>query len=142
MNSASFHVETLNFLQETLSSPGFYVGTLNFVLAALFWTMLGRFLLGLFIGDDHPNYILRFFRLLTNPVLRVTHPLTPRFIDGNLTLLYAGFWLMLARFVMYFTYFVALAMYLKPEASIGAVLLVAAVEAGLQLYSFRLAFFF
>ena len=41
----------------------------NFVLAALMYTMLGRFLLGLMVDADSPNYIWRFFCRFTDPVV-------------------------------------------------------------------------
>jgi YggT family protein len=69
----------------------------NYLLAALMYTLLGRFLLGLFVPPDWNNYIWRFFRRVTDPVLAVTARITPRFMLGALMPLVAVFWIILLR---------------------------------------------
>ncbi|GBD43695.1 hypothetical protein HRbin40_01174 [bacterium HR40] len=70
----------------------------NYVLAAVFWTMLGRFLLGLFVPLDWDNFIWRFFRLLTDPVLALIRPLTFGLVPEGLLPLVAAFGLVVVRF--------------------------------------------
>lgn len=73
----------------------------NYALSALFWTCLGRFLLGLFVPPNSTNYIWRGFRLLTDWAIDLVRPITPAFVlDGFLPLV-AGFWILVARFLFY-----------------------------------------
>ena len=69
----------------------------NFVLAALMYTMLGRFILGFFYPPDSTNYIWRAFVRITDPVVRVVQVVTPRAVPHMLLLLFAAVWLLTAR---------------------------------------------
>lgn len=69
----------------------------NFLLATVMWTMAGRFLLGLFVAPDWDNYIWRFFRRLTDPVLDLVRRVTPSFMVESLLPLVAIWWLIVAR---------------------------------------------
>lgn len=69
----------------------------NYLLAALMWTMLGRFLLGLFVPLEWDNYIWRFFRRLTDPVLDLVRWITPSFMVDSLLPLVAVFWIIVLR---------------------------------------------
>ena len=68
----------------------------DYVLSALIWTMAGRFLLGLFVPPDWDNYIWRFFRRVTDPVLAVVQRITPSFMVDPFMPLVAVWWLFLA----------------------------------------------
>ena len=72
----------------------------NFVLAALMYTMLGRFLLAFFIPPDSKNYIWRAFVWLTDPALRAVQFVTPLAVPHLLVLLFAAMWLLTARVVL------------------------------------------
>ena len=69
----------------------------DYLFAALIYTMLGRFVLGLFVPPEWDNYIWRFFRRVTDPVLAVTERLTPRFMVEAFLPLVAVWWLFVAR---------------------------------------------
>ena len=69
----------------------------NYLVAAVIYTMFGRFVLGFFVPPDWDHYIWRFFRRITDPVLRATSWITPRFVPDALLPLVAVFWLYLAR---------------------------------------------
>ena len=69
----------------------------NYLIAALAYTMLARFGLGLFVPPDWTNYIWRFFVRVTNPVLWAVRLVTPRFVDATFLPLLAVFWLTLIR---------------------------------------------
>lgn len=73
----------------------------NYLLAALFYTMIARFGMGLFIPHDWPNYIWRWFLRLTDPVLRATALLTPGFIQGAYLPLFALIWIALLRIALF-----------------------------------------
>lgn len=76
-----------------------------YLLAALMWTMLGRFVLGLFVPPNWDNYIWRFFRTVTDPVLALVRPITPAFMIEPLMPLVGAFWLLLARIAWWFVMF-------------------------------------
>ena len=79
----------------------------NYVLAALLYTMFGRFALGLFLPPDSPNYIFRWFCRLTDPVLAPVRVITPLSIGPRYLPLVAAFWLgalRLAFFAVLFHY--------------------------------------
>lgn len=73
----------------------------NFLLAAVMYTLIGRAALGLFVPADWDNYIWRFFRLLTDPVLRVVRVITPSVLADGILPVFGVLWLMLLR-VIYF----------------------------------------
>ncbi len=71
----------------------------NYILAALMYTLLGRFVLSLFVSPDWDNYIWRFFRTMTDPVLAAVAVITPRFMVGLLMPLVAVFWIIVLRII-------------------------------------------
>lgn len=72
----------------------------NYLLAVLVYTMLGRFILSLFLPPQSGNYIWRFFRRLTDPVLVAVGFITPRFIAPFLLPLVSVFWLTVLRIAL------------------------------------------
>ena len=78
----------------------------NYVLAALVYSMFARFILGMFVPPDWPNYIWRGFVRLTQPVILVVAFITPSYAHGVflpiiaavwLTAIRLGYWLILAQ---------------------------------------------
>ncbi|MBI3708417.1 MAG: YggT family protein [Proteobacteria bacterium] len=69
----------------------------NYVLSMLFYTMFGRFALGMFLPPDSPNYIYRWFRRLTGWIIRPVAVITPRALHGHLLAPVAAFWIVVAR---------------------------------------------
>ncbi|BBF94089.1 YggT family protein [Blastochloris tepida] len=74
----------------------------NFILAALFYTLLGRVLLGIVVDADSKNYIWRFFCRVTDPVVNAVALVTPRAAPPILVWLFSLVWLFLARVALYF----------------------------------------
>lgn len=74
-----------------------WILVVDYLFAVLIYTMLGRFLLGLFVPADWDNYIWRFFRRLTDPVLAVVARITPGFMIEPLMPLVAVWWLFVLR---------------------------------------------
>jgi uncharacterized protein YggT (Ycf19 family) len=81
---------------ESLPREG-WVLAIDYLFAALIYTMLGRFVLGLFVPPASDNYIWRFFRRVTDPVLATTERVTPGFMVEPLLPLVAVWWLFLLR---------------------------------------------
>ena len=79
----------------------------NFVLAALMYTLAGRLLLGLFLGPDSSNFIMRFFVLITEPVVRAVAVVTPAAVPPGLLVAFTFVWTFFAR-VAFFLLFAAL----------------------------------
>jgi YggT family protein len=73
----------------------------NYVLAAVMYTMFGRALLGLFVSQDSPLYIMRGFRFITDPFIRLFAGVTPRFIPPGLAPLYVAFLLIVLRLIFW-----------------------------------------
>lgn len=73
----------------------------NYALAVLIYSLFGRFLLGVFVPPDSPNYIWRFFRRLTDPLLRAAGWLIPGYVAVPLRPLAAAFHLYVFRVVLF-----------------------------------------
>jgi uncharacterized protein YggT (Ycf19 family) len=69
----------------------------NFILAALVYTLMGRFVLSFLVPENWDNYIWRAFRRLTDPVIAVVAPITPRMVPYRVILLFSMLWLTVAR---------------------------------------------
>lgn len=69
----------------------------NYALAVVFYTMFGRFALGLFLPPDSPNYIYRWFRRLTEWFVRPVAFATPSDIPPAFLPLAAAFWIAVVR---------------------------------------------
>ena len=69
----------------------------NFILAAVMYTLMGRLLLGFFVPDDWDNYIWRFFKTITDPVLRMVRTITPSILTQPVVIIFAVLWLMTLR---------------------------------------------
>lgn len=72
----------------------------NFILAALFYTLIGRLVLGMFVPEDWNNYLWRAFRRLTDPVVFAVRWITPSTLPRTVVMLFALLWLMAARVVL------------------------------------------
>ncbi|TAK87254.1 MAG: YggT family protein [Betaproteobacteria bacterium] len=79
----------------------------NYAFSVLFWTLVGRFMFAVFLPPDSPNYIYRWFRRLTEwlmrPVEFVTHPIMPAVVLP----LVAAFWVAVARVAFFMAMYAA-----------------------------------
>jgi YggT family protein len=69
----------------------------NFTLAAAMYTLLGRYVLSLIFKPDSDKVIWRVFAQVTNPILHFVRSLTPAVVPDGLVMVFAIFWLLLAR---------------------------------------------
>jgi uncharacterized protein YggT (Ycf19 family) len=74
-----------------------WILAVDYLFAALIYTMIGRFILGLFVPANWQNYIWQFFRRVTDPVLALVERITPSFMIEPLLPLVAVWWLLVAR---------------------------------------------
>jgi uncharacterized protein YggT (Ycf19 family) len=78
---------------------------INYGLAALAWTAIGRFLLGGFVQEGSRNYIWRAFVALSAPALAFARLLSPRAIGDRLLPLVAAFWMFVLRIAAFLLLF-------------------------------------
>jgi YggT family protein len=69
----------------------------NYALALLFWTLIGRWMMGFFLPPDSPNYIYRWFRRLTDWLMPPITFITPSIMPPAALPLVAAFWVAMAR---------------------------------------------
>jgi YggT family protein len=77
---------------------------LNFVLAALMYTLAGRLLLGLFLGPDSPNFIMRFFTTITEPLVRAVAVVTPAAVPAGVLVAFTFVWTFFARVALFLAF--------------------------------------
>lgn len=75
----------------------------NFVLAAVMYTLIGRLVLGFFVPENWDNYIWRFFRLITDPFVKVVRFVTPQLLSHSIVIVFAVLWTMAIRLVFLVT---------------------------------------
>jgi|SRR5688572_14275470 YggT family protein len=71
----------------------------NLILAALMYTLIGRYILSLFLPAD--AVIVRVFSSVTNPVVRGVGAITPRVVPAGLVIVFAIVWLFAARIALF-----------------------------------------
>jgi YggT family protein len=69
----------------------------NLALAALFYTLLGRYALSLIFPANSDRVIWRVFAQITDPVLRAVRAITPAAFPNGLVMVASLFWLILLR---------------------------------------------
>ena len=77
---------------------------LNYVLSALMYSLLARFVLSFFMAPDTKNYIFRFFVRVTQPVVSALSFVTPRAVPELLLVALAAVWILMLRFVLLVLY--------------------------------------
>jgi uncharacterized protein YggT (Ycf19 family) len=85
----------------------------NYLLAAVMYSLLGRFLLSLFLAPDSQNYIYRAFVRITDPVLIPVRFITPVMVPPMLVIIFAALWTLVLRFAL----LIAMADSLTPVAT-------------------------
>lgn len=74
---------------------------LNLILAALMYTLLGRFLLSLFFRPDSEKVIWRVFQQITAPAVNAVRFITPQAVPFNLVVLFAAVWMLMLRVALF-----------------------------------------
>jgi hypothetical protein len=78
----------------------------NLVMAAVLYSLIGRYLLEVIFSIMRGNpdaVILRVFRTVTNPVVRAVRYITPLIVPDGLVVVLAIVWLMALRMFLYLT---------------------------------------
>lgn len=79
----------------------------NYVFAVLFYTLFGRFALGLFLPPNSPNYIYRWFCRLTDWFMAPVALITPRALPPVLLPPVAAFWIVILRLAFFIVLYAA-----------------------------------
>jgi hypothetical protein len=87
--------------------PYLYFHLPNYAFSVLFYTLFGRFLLGLFLPPDSKNYIYRWFCRLTNWIIRPVALITPSVFPPTFLPPIAAFWIVIARLAFFMIMFAA-----------------------------------
>ena len=74
----------------------------NILLAAMIYTLLGRYVLSLVFPPDSDKVVWQVFRQITDPILAVVRLVTPAIVPAPLLNVFAVVWLLLARVAFYF----------------------------------------
>lgn len=82
-----------------------YFHLFNYALAIIMYTMVGRFALGAILRPDSPNYIYRWFRRLTEPLLAPVRFISPSYITPRYLPLAGACWMAAARVAFYIAMF-------------------------------------
>lgn len=90
-----------------------YLHLPNYAFAVLFYTLFGRFLLSFFLPPDSPNYIYRWFRRLTDWLIRPVAFITPSAFPPIFLPPIAAFWIVIMRVLFFMAMF---ALGLTPRA--------------------------
>jgi uncharacterized protein YggT (Ycf19 family) len=75
----------------------------NLVLAALIYTLIGRYVLELLFSKTPDVVIIKVFRQITDPVLRIVRAITPAVVPNGLTIVFAIVWLFGLRMFLLLT---------------------------------------
>lgn len=74
----------------------------NLILAAMMYTLIGRFLLSLVFPPESDRVIWRVFAQITQPVVNAVAFVTPQLVPERLIVLFAVVWVFLARVLLFF----------------------------------------
>jgi YggT family protein len=72
----------------------------NFILAAAFYTLIGRYVLSVFFKPDSDKVFWRVFVQVTDPMLRFVRASTPLVVPNGLVMVLALFWIILLRLLL------------------------------------------
>lgn len=75
----------------------------NLLMAALIYTLVGRYLLELFFSKKPDAVILKVFRRVTDPVVRLVRIITPAIVPNGLIVVFSIGWLIAARMLWFLT---------------------------------------
>lgn len=75
----------------------------NMLMAAAFYTLIGRAILAMLFRLSPDRVMMRVFASVTDPILRGVAVITPRVVPPGLVLVFALVWLLLLRMVLFLT---------------------------------------
>jgi uncharacterized protein YggT (Ycf19 family) len=76
----------------------------NFVLAMAMYTLIARFILGIFFDAGSSIVIWKVFQQVTDPMLQLFRVMTPAVVPGGLVILFGLIWIIGLRLLLLLTY--------------------------------------
>jgi YggT family protein len=76
----------------------------NLALAALMYTLLGRFILSLFFPPDSDKVIWTVFRQITQPAINAVQLVTPYAVHERVVVLLTVVWVLFVRLIVFVTF--------------------------------------
>jgi len=77
-----------------------WVLVLDYLMGVIMWTLIGRFGMSIFLREDTQFFFARFFIRVTNPLLHLFNPITPKFLIRPLVPLYVAWFFFMIRFYL------------------------------------------
>lgn len=87
----------------------------NLLMAAMIYTLIGRYILELVFGSDSKAVIVAVFRSVTNPFMKLIRWITPALAPDGLVVVFAIVWLIAGRMFWFLT---AVAAGMRPTAGV------------------------
>lgn len=75
----------------------------NLLMAAMIYTLIGRYLLELFFARKQDAVMLKVFRTLTDPLVKLVRFITPRIVPDGIVVVASVMWMMAARMFWFLT---------------------------------------
>lgn len=75
-----------------------YIFILDYIMGAIMWTLVGRFGMTIFMAENSDFFFMRAFKKLTDPVMNLFKPITPKFLIERLHPLYVAWFFYMIRF--------------------------------------------
>lgn len=75
----------------------------NLIMAALIYSLIARYVLELFFAKQQDAVILRVFRGVTTPVVKLVRWVTPAIVPDGVVIIFAIVWLMGGRLAWFLT---------------------------------------
>ncbi len=73
---------------------------IDYILGVIMWTLIGRVAMNIFQREDSNFFFMKVFVNLTNPLIRLFKPITPKFIIKPLVPLYVAWFFYMIRFYL------------------------------------------
>ena len=75
----------------------------NLLMAAMMYTLAGRYVLELFFASRPDAVILKVFRGITDPLINAVRMITPQIVPNGLVIVFTAAWLMALRMIWFLT---------------------------------------
>lgn len=75
-----------------------WVLLLDYLLGAIMWTLIGRAAMNVFLPTTSDFFFMRIFVKMTDPILRVFKPITPKFLAEPIVPLFVAWFFFIFRF--------------------------------------------
>ena len=75
----------------------------NLLMAAMIYTLVGRYVLELFFSRKQDAVILKVFRSVTDPVVSLVRVITPSIVPSGVVIVFAVLWLFALRMFWFLT---------------------------------------